>query len=232
MALEALIFDVDGTLAETEECHRRAFNDAFAELGLDWHWDRALYRRLLLVTGGKERLRHFIDEWSPPEAESAAERLLELHAAKTRRYTELVDAGALELRPGVRDLLEAAAGAGLRLAIATTTTPANIEALLRSTLGPAGPGLFHAIAAGDDAELKKPAPDVYLIALQRLGLGAEQCLAFEDSEQGLQAAIGAGIATIVTPGVYTSDHDFTGALEVRADLAGFDLHRMLSRPTS
>ncbi|HEX6736171.1 MAG TPA: HAD-IA family hydrolase [Azonexus sp.] len=212
--LQALIFDVDGTLAETErDGHRPAFNRAFAEAGLDWHWDEALYGRLLAVTGGKERIAHYAAGHAPAFAAhpDAAARVQALHAAKTRHYVAAVAAGGVPLRPGIGDLLAAARAAGLRLAIATTTAPDNVDALLRATLGTAAPGWFAVIGAGDVVPAKKPAPDIYRWVLARLGLPAGACLAVEDSANGLQAALGAGLRCLVTPGDYSRDEDFTGA---------------------
>ena len=136
--LEALLFDVDGTLADTERNgHRVAFNAAFAAAGLDWHWSESLYGRLLEVTGGKERIRYFLDEFHGDAAQAEVDDafIARLHREKTAQYKALVERGELPLRPGVRRLLEAARAAGLRLAIATTTTPENVTALLTSTLG-------------------------------------------------------------------------------------------------
>jgi beta-phosphoglucomutase-like phosphatase (HAD superfamily) len=214
----ALIFDVDGTLAETEELHRQAFNETFAAFGLPWHWDRVLYRRLLEVAGGKERLRHYLDAYEPPQAEAASARVAELHAAKTDRYTALVEAGAVRLRPGVARLIGAARRQGVALAIATTTSLANVEALLRATLGPQGPAVFASIGAGDMVAAKKPAPDIYALVLAKLALPAGRCIAFEDSAIGLASALGTGVPTVVTPSLYTDDQSFPGALAVLSDL--------------
>src|SRR5579872_2351308 len=178
MNLEAILFDVDGTLAETEEVHRAAFNQAFEAASLPWHWDQRLYSRLLRVTGGKERIRHYIDAHGCPElgAEPSA-AIARLHAAKTQCYGALVAGGALQLRPGFRALLDEARDAGLRLAIATTTSLPNVTALLQSALGMSGNAYFEVIAAGDSVALKKPAPDIYLSALAQLCLPAAACLA-------------------------------------------------------
>lgn len=221
MQLEALIFDVDGTLSETEEAHREAFNQSFAEAGLSWSWDRPLYRELLKVTGGKERIRHFMTRAAPdglsrPDADAW---IAGLHKRKTAIYTAMVDDGAVALRPGVAPLLEAARGAGVRLAIATTTSLPNVESLLAATLGAGWPSVFEVIAAGDQVARKKPAPDVFELALSRLGLPPAVCLALEDSANGVASATGAGLSTLVTLSAYTSGDRFDGALAVVEDLA-------------
>ena len=220
--IKAIIFDVDGTLAETEETHRQAFNRAFESAGLDWHWDQALYTRLLEITGGKERIRHFIDafggEGVPVDAQD--DYIRSLHATKTRAYTEMVSGGDVPLRPGIRELIEDATARGIRLAIATTTTPANVDALLSATLG--GVGQFDVICAGDSVPNKKPAPDVYERALRKLGLPPSACIAIEDSRNGLLASVAAGIPTVVTPGIYTASQEFEEAALVIDDLAASD----------
>jgi HAD superfamily hydrolase (TIGR01509 family) len=215
--LSALIFDVDGTLADTErDGHRVAFNAAFREAGLDWAWDPATYGELLDVTGGKERLLSYLRRHRPAEAArpDVLERVAALHAAKTRHYVRLLGDGALPLRPGVARLIAEARAAGLKLAIATTTTPENVTALLRRRLADDAPSWFEVIAAGDVVPRKKPAPDIYLYALERLGVPPAACVAFEDSENGLRASLAAGLATVVTRGDYTRGQDFAGATSV------------------
>lgn len=214
----ALLFDVDGTLAETEEAHRQAFNESFARRGLGWHWSREDYRRLLATTGGKERIRAFQSEL--PEGERLGdEAIARLHREKTALYGEILASGGLSPREGVSELIEAARKAGRRLAVATTTNLPNVEALTRCLWGKAAGEVFEVIAAGDEVAAKKPAPDVYLLALERLGLPAVEALAFEDSRNGLLSARGAGLEVIVTPSAYTEGEDFTGAALVAPSLA-------------
>lgn len=216
--LEALIFDVDGTLAETEELHRRAFNEAFAQAGLRWTWTRDDYRALLKTTGGKERIARFMAEIDAIGVDIPA-----LHKAKTTRYTDLMAAGGLPLRDGVADLIARARAAGLKLAIATTTSRPNVDALCAACFGQPSDQIFDALACGDEVSAKKPAPDVFLLALNRLGLPADACLAFEDSRNGLVSALAAGLRVIVTPSAYTEGEDFTGALRMLPDLTDFPL---------
>ena len=224
----AIIFDVDGTLSETEETHRRAFNRAFSEARLDWHWDTALYDELLAVTGGKERIRHFMASRGigAPTGEDPDAFVRRLHAGKTRVYTDMITGGDVDLRPGIRQLIEDARQRGFRLAIATTTTPANVDALLNVTLG--GSDAFEVICAGDSVPQKKPAPDVYELALERLALTPTSCVAIEDSRNGLLSAVAAGIPTVITPGIYTRGQDFDEAAMVVDDLADCDFETIFA----
>lgn len=227
--LQALIFDVDGTLADTErDGHRVAFNAAFAEAGLAWHWDEARYGELLAVTGGKERMRFYAERYDPaflarPDAD---ETIRALHATKTRHYVALLEKGGIPLRPGVARLIAEARAAGLRLAIATTTTPENVTALLSASLAPDAAAWFEVIGAGDIVPQKKPAPDIYEWVLARLGLPPAACLALEDSANGLKSALAAGLPTVVTTGIYTVGEDFRGALQVLPDLADTRLSQL------
>jgi len=214
--LKALIFDVDGTLAETErDAHRVAFNDTFAKYNLNWHWSVALYGELLAVTGGKERMNFYLKrdrpDYSPPSDSDLDGFIAELHKSKTARYNELLAQYPIPFRPGVRRLLEEARRDGLRLAIATTTSPLNVKTLLEHSVSSDAMGWFDVIAAGDMVPAKKPAPDVYDYALKELGLTAEQCIAFEDSRNGIRSAKAANLRTIITINDYTKDEDFTGA---------------------
>jgi HAD superfamily hydrolase (TIGR01509 family) len=213
--LSALIFDVDGTLADTENAHRAAFNAAFADSGLDWHWDEALYTDLLAVAGGKERIRHYWNTVDPESADGtqAKEKIDAIHALKTGHYEAIVS-GRLSLRPGMLRLIREAHAEQMPMAIATTTTPANIDALLREPLGGEWRKLFVTVCDGAAVPNKKPAPDVYLAALDALGIPAANCLAFEDSENGLRAARAAGIPTVITPTAFTAHQEFDDALLV------------------
>jgi len=217
----AILFDVDGTLADTErDGHRVAFNLAFADAGLDWDWSIPLYGELLSVTGGGARIRHYIETHravflTPDRRRAVLNRpqmdafINKLHKSKTAHYTRLVREQGLPLRSGVRRLIDEAAAAGVPMAIATTTTRANVDALLdRNGLAR---DLFVVIGAADVVPVLKPAPDVFLYALDKLGLPAVDCLAVEDSSNGLRASLAAGLPTLVTVNEYTRGHDFTGA---------------------
>ena len=211
-ALQALLFDVDGTLADTEEVHRLAFDDAFEAHGLPYRWSRAEYACLLGVSGGKERLRHYFESLDvSADDHRALEALVPaLHATKNTRYAELF-AGTATLRPGVVRLLDEARAAGIRVGIASTTSLHNALALLEATLGKDGAARFDVIACGDVVSSKKPSPDIYLFALAHLGMSAVHAVAFEDSENGLRAARGAGLFTVITPSPWSGGHDLAAA---------------------
>lgn len=213
MTLRALIWDVDGTLAETErDGHRRAFNAAFAELGLPWSWTVERYGELLTTAGGYERLLRdlAVREDAPPAGPQREALARELHRRKNQHYAWLVRQGRIALRGGVRELMDEARAAGLLQAIATTTSRANVDALLSAQLGPRWQAAFDCIACAEDAPLKKPHPQVYELALQRLGLAPHEALAIEDSPNGIQAAQAAGVPVLVTASVY-----FAGAAAAR-----------------
>lgn len=219
--LRALIFDVDGTLAETEEAHRAAFNDAFADLDLPWRWDRPHYRELLAVAGGKERLRAFLDRHDA--GGTSDERIAALHRRKTAHYTAAVARGGVPFRPGVARLIGEARAAGITLAIATTTSRVNVEALFAGNGDTPPLSAFAAVMTAEDAPAKKPDPQVYRRALDALALPPSACLAIEDSVNGLRAAQAAGIPVLVTESVYTVGDPFPGAAAVLPDLSGTTL---------
>jgi HAD superfamily hydrolase (TIGR01509 family) len=206
--LRTLVWDVDGTLAETErDGHRVAFNRAFEEHGLRWRWDEVHYGSLLAVAGGRERLLHDMARRADAPVDPAQREQLAraLHATKTRHYAAIVESGALRLRPGVRELLDEAAADGIVMAIATTTSRANVEALLGSQLGGGWHTRFAAVVCAEDAPLKKPDPQAYRMVLARLDCAAAEAQAIEDSPAGTAACRAAGVPVIVTRSAYFAD---------------------------
>ena len=210
--LKALIFDVDGTLANTEEAHRQAFNYSFKQAGFIWNCDVELYTQLLKVTGGKERIRHYVE--TVLKQEIAQDTVVALHLAKNKRYQEMVTDNLLPLRPGIKRLIDQARANKLTLAIATTTSPGNVNNLVTASFGPEALEWFAIIADGELIPTKKPEPDVYQYVLEKLNLTADECIAFEDSYNGVQAATRINIPTLVTLNNYTNHDDFTGAMVV------------------
>jgi HAD superfamily hydrolase (TIGR01509 family) len=215
--LRALLLDFDGTVAETERYgHRVAYNQAFAEMKLDWHWDEELYGNLLYITGGKERLRHYLARYRPELLDNVfSSGLIEkIHEAKVRHFARL--AATIPLRSGVLRLIREARAASLAIAITTTASKRGVEALL--VQNQELPTMIDLVAGSEAVERKKPAPDVYLWALDQLGLAAGNCVAIEDSNIGLRAALAAGLTTVVTVSDYTAEDDFTGASTVVSNL--------------
>lgn len=213
----ALLWDVDGTLAETErDGHLVAFNQAFAAEGLPWRWDDRHYGKLLEVTGGRERLLH--DMAIRPEAPtSPAEReqlTARVHAAKNAFYADLVAGGQIPLRPGVRELFDDCRARGVPMAVTTTTTRASVEALLRCHLGEDWSSWFRTLVCADDVRRKKPDPEVFRLALARLGTDPGHTVAIEDSPNGVVAARAAGCRVLVTRSIYFESAPITGALAV------------------
>lgn len=228
--LKALIFDVDGTLADTEDAHLNAFNQAFADLELGWHWSQKDYGTLLEISGGKERIKQFWLQENPKvkglDAQAVTDHIARIHELKTAYYESAVNKGEVQLRPGVLALIQEAVNSRLHVAIATTTSPVNIATLMRHAIGPDWRSHFAAVEDASTAPVKKPHPQVYLHLLQKLGLKAQDCMAFEDSRNGLQAASSAGLATIITPTHYTQHHEFDGALKVLPSLKGVDVAQL------
>lgn len=215
--LQALLWDVDGTIAETErDGHRIAFNRAFEACGLPWRWDVAHYGELLRVTGGRERLMHDMGRRpdAPPLAGERDALARALHAKKNALYAELVAGAGIALRDGVLELMRECREQGLRMAIATTTSRANVEALLGRHLGRRWADGFAAIVCGEDVLRKKPDPEVLVRALQQLGLGPLQTIVIEDSPGGVAAARAAHCPVVVTRSIYFADAQIDGALAV------------------
>lgn len=219
--LRALIWDVDGTVAETErDGHRVAFNLAFEALALPWRWGVAHYGELLRVTGGRERLLHDMAARADAPA-GARERdalALELHRIKNAAYAGWVAQGGITPRPGVRRLVDECRAAGVALAVATTTSRGNVDALFASLWGRGWEAIFTTVVCAEDAPVKKPDPQAYLLALQRLGVAAHEAFALEDSPAGVMAACAAGLQCGVTKSVYFANASFDGAAWVRDNL--------------
>jgi len=216
MKPSALIFDVDGTLANTEEDgHLRAFNEAFECFELNWHWNQELYAELLSVSGGMERMVHYVESYRPElKNDLGFDDFAKIHQKKTEIFISHIANGVVPLRVGVERLIEEALSAGLRLAIATTTSLQNVEALLTSSLGKEALDRFEVIGAGDVVNRKKPSGDIYRYVLDKMGLTSKECVAFEDSELGLMSSSAAGLRTIVTLSEYTKAQNFDDAMVV------------------
>ncbi len=226
MILKALIFDVDGTLAESErDGHRVAFNLAFQQAGVEWRWDIDTYGELLAIGGGKERLRYYISRFQTNFNPHICldQFISQLHQSKSAYYRQLLTENAIPLRPGIQRLISQARQQGLRIAIASTAALPNVTALLQTALGEEALSWFELIAAGDIVEQKKPAPDIYLYVLEKMGLKPGECLVIEDSYQGLTAATKAGLKTVITLNEYTQAQDFREAVLVLNHLGEPDL---------
>tara|TARA_B100001142_G_scaffold329262_1_gene391953 strand:+ start:1412 stop:2221 length:810 start_codon:yes stop_codon:yes gene_type:complete len=213
MKLKGIIFDVDGTMADTEELHRQAFNEAFHEFNLNWHWSKTDYYRLLFISGGKERFKICLEKDKELKSKIIDPHLFieELHQCKSNHYRKMLSNGHIQLRPGIKRLINEAQDKGLKLGIATSSCLANLKTLINSTLDIDPKEIFNTIISSDNVPDKKPSPIAYQYALAGLGLKPESCVAIEDTQNGNTAALSAGIRTIITTHSYTIDNVFTGA---------------------
>ena len=226
MTLKAILFDVDGTLADTEALgHRPAYNRAFRELGLEFRWGPKLYRKLLQQQGGRERLKYFFSHYEPPLGAHAEEAkanpdawAARLHELKSHFFKRYMRRGRVPLRAGIARLMREAVQGGVQLAIVTNASQKTLQPVLKYSMGPELASAITVIASGEEVKHKKPAPDVYLLAMQRLGVQASECVALEDSEMGLEAAAAAGARVVVTINSDTVEQDFTEAALVVSSL--------------
>jgi HAD superfamily hydrolase (TIGR01509 family) len=218
--LRALIFDCDGVLADTErDGHRVAFNRAFAQKGYDIEWDVQLYKELLKIAGGKERMKYYFDRMGWPEDVIDKDSLIkELHKLKTDLYMRIIESGELLLRPGVARLVDEAIAGGIALAVCSTSNERAVNLVVEKLLGEKRKAKFDLILAGDVVSNKKPDPQIYNLALERLGLKASECVVIEDSRNGLLAAKAAGMSCVITTNGYTEDEDFKEADLVVSEL--------------
>lgn len=224
MTVRALIFDVDGTLVDSEELHRRAYNQTFVDFGFGWEWNPDLYAQLLAVSGGEARIAHYIDliDLTPAEKIRLRRLIPAIHREKTRLYSELISGNVVRPRPGVARLMEEARRADVRIGLVASSASLNVEGLVTSALGRELRNAIAAIACGDMMVRKKPAPDIYELILTQLRASTSTTVAFEDSANGLEAARAAGLYTIVTPSPWTIAHNFSGADLVLSSLGDPD----------
>lgn len=230
--MRALIFDCDGVLADTErDGHRVAFNQTFREFDLPLEWSESDYAQKLRIAGGKERMAseltpEFVSRNALPQEPAAqAEEVARWHRRKTEIYTEMVAAGKLPARPGVRRLITEAQDAGWLIAVASTSAEPSVRAILEQAIGLDRADRVDALLAGDVVAHKKPAPDIYLLAIERLGISPSEALVIEDSRNGLLAAVGAGLRCVVTVNGYTEDEENGEAILVVTSLGDPDGER-------
>ena len=210
MKLNAILFDVGGTIAESEEIHRVSFNEAFKEFGLNWYWDEAIYRELVFIGGGKERIKHYITRAWPEmlKQKNLTKYIESVHKIKGQIYEEFLNDSKLQARPGIIRLLKELKNEKIRLAIVSDTTEENLINLFKKGLGINPIEWFEILAHGGCTIQKKPSPDIYLWTLERLKLPPESCLAIEDAPRGVDSAIDAGLKVLVTPSIYTLEEKF------------------------
>lgn len=224
MKLQAILIDMEGAIVESEEIHRRAFNAAFREFGMAWHWDRAIYKELLSIAGGLERLKHYIRRTAPDTLDRPDSfRLIDsMHKAKNIAYDQLVEREGVSARPGVQRLLTEAREVGIKLAVVTSATLETVKTVIGKALGADADKLFEVIADGGKVPEKKPAPDIYAWATEEMGVAASACLSFEDTPRGVEGSSAAGIPAVATVSSYTFDEDFDGAVAVISHLGTKD----------
>ena len=208
MSIKAVFFDQDGVIIDTErDGHRVSFNMTFKEFGFADEWDVEYYHELLQIAGGKERMRHHwkTKGFSKPLTEEEIDNLVkEMHKRKTALFVELIETGKLPLRPGIHRFMKEAMEAGLKVAVCTTSNEKAAKAVTEKVLSDIK---FDLVLAGDVVQNKKPDPEIYNLALSKLGLKPEEVFVVEDSKNGVKAAKAAGMKVIVTTNHYTEKED-------------------------
>lgn len=231
MLLSAVFFDVDGTIAETEELHRKSFNESFKEFNLDWFWDKPIYKELINIGGGKERIQHYMKRAWPEmlEYKNLSKYIDSIHKVKNEIYEDYVKEEKLTFRPGVKRLISELKENKIRIALVSSSSKTNIENLLLNGLQFKSIEFFDLIAHGDSTKNKKPSPEIYEWALEKLKLSAQSCIAIEDSPRGIDSAVSAKIKVIATPSELTIDENFEAADLVVSDLGdpGMPFKRLL-----
>ncbi|KAG0528080.1 hypothetical protein BDA96_06G287600 [Sorghum bicolor] len=241
-SLEALIFDCDGVILESENLHRQAYNDAFANFGVrcppasadPLYWDEAFYDELQnRIGGGKPKMRWYFGEngWpsselfeTPPSTDTDKEKLVDIiQDWKTERYKEIIKSGTVKPRPGVLRLMDEVKNAGIKLAVCSAATKSSVIMCLENLIGLERFNGLDCFLAGDDVKLKKPDPTIYITASEKLGVGSKNCLVVEDSVIGLLAAKGAGMSCIITYTPSTASQDFKDAIATYPDLSNVRL---------
>lgn len=211
--MEALIFDCDGVLVDTErDGHRVAFNMAFADKKINVIWGIEEYKELLKVAGGKERMKYYFDEngW-PGQYNDREQLILDLHERKTQFFMQLIETGTLPLRPGIRRIIDEAITNNIKLAVCSTSNEKSVRLIVELLLGKERAGNFQAILAGDMVSRKKPDPEIYNLCTEKLNINPKNCMVVEDSRNGLIAAKAANFNCLITTNDYTSNEDFKEA---------------------
>ncbi len=219
----AIIFDVDGTLVETEDLHRAAFNSTFQKWSLGWYWDKDMYKELLKVSGGKERLVHYQNLVKSNREYLNKETIIQIHNEKTMAYRQSLTTSELFFRPGVAKLIKQAQTKNIKLAIATATSKTNVDSLIKNIWKVPTEKVFNAVATNDEITKNKPSPEVYKLVLKKLQIEPKHCIAIEDSLNGLKSAKGADLRTIITPSSYTKNDNFALADIVLPSLINFNI---------
>ena len=209
MKIEGIIFDVDGTIADTEDMHRQAFNKAFSKFNLNWHWSKEKYHELLFISGGKERITRCLAE--DKATKKNINFIEELHKCKSEYYRSILLGSDISLRPGVKRLITEAKEKNIKIGIASNSSTENLQVLIKKTFKVEPEKLFNTIVTNNIIIDKKPSPEVYYRALKNLELSANKCIAVEDTANGNASAIRAGLRTVITTHAYTVDNDFDGA---------------------